>query len=122
MLIEGGRLRLSPAYDITPAPARLGVGTDFSLVMEIGRQGRHASVENALSRHASFGLRQEGALHLVRRVASVTAGWERHFRECGVSDADIEKFRGSFDSDLQQQVKALPVSDLQAENANGYEM
>lgn len=121
-LVKGDQLELSPAYDITPSASRPGVGTDFSLVMDIGQQGRHATIENAISRHASFGLGHDHAVSLVRRVAAVVAGWERHFESSGVASQDVEKFRGSFESPLQDEVALLPGQPdrhLRVEGYNG---
>lgn len=95
-LIQDGRLSLSPAYDIVPSAAKIGVGTEFSLAMEIGAKGRLATLENLLSRHAQFGLRLEEAQGMLSDMAKTVADWKQHFHKCGVIDSEIDLFEGSF--------------------------
>lgn len=95
-LLGEGTLALSPAYDMVPAATHPGVGSEFSLSMEIGAEGRNASLENLMSRHAQFGLRRDEAEQLLQEMAATVARWEPNFLGCGVAAADVEKFRSSF--------------------------
>ncbi|MBK5276869.1 MAG: HipA domain-containing protein [Desulfuromonadales bacterium] len=87
---------LSPAYDIVPTLARSGVTTEFALSMSLGDQGREASLANALSMHARFGLTRSAAELLIDDMRKCVGQWERHFTACGVSEANREALRASF--------------------------
>lgn len=96
-LMVGAKLVLSPAYDILPRPAIPGVSSDFQLALRVGEGGRAATLENALTSHAQFGLAENEARHIVDEVARVTSQWAAHFKKCGVREKDIRKFAGSFE-------------------------
>lgn len=96
-LVErGGRLILSPAYDIVPSMALPGVGSDFRLAMSIGEQGREATLENALSRAARFGLSDKEARDIIGQLLEIVSGWREHFAGRGVSGRDLEMLEPSF--------------------------
>ncbi|MHB8149615.1 MAG: type II toxin-antitoxin system HipA family toxin [Desulfobulbia bacterium] len=109
-LIKNGNLSLSPAYDIVPSAAKIGVGTEFSLAMEIGAKGRQVTLENLLSKHAQFGLRLEDAQGLLSEMAKTVEDWKQHFHKCGVSDFEIEMFQGSFTA--QNLLGAMAAGDI----------
>lgn len=93
----GGKgLALSPAYDIVPALARPGVGTDFFLSMSLGLRGREASIGNALSTSPRFGLSRDAAGQLVEEMKTNVAAWEEHFTAHAVTAGDREAIRASF--------------------------
>ena len=98
-------LALSPAYDIVPSPARLGVGTEFLLSMSLGRKGREATLENALTDAPRFGLHPADATAVVADMQACSEGWESHFAAAGVSTADIEAVRGCFSLALWRRTK-----------------
>jgi serine/threonine-protein kinase HipA len=89
-------LELSPAYDIVPAPARLGVSTEFDLSMSLGVEGRRASFDNALSMTARFGLSRNEAQNVLNDMTACTRGWEGHYHAHGVAPDDIEAIRACF--------------------------
>ncbi|MBI9077912.1 MAG: HipA domain-containing protein [Desulfatibacillum sp.] len=95
-LFDGSGIILSPAYDIVPSITRPGVGTDFSLAMSIGDRGREATLENALSRAARFGLSKDGAKEDVKRLVRVVRGWREHFASMGCPDSEIRALEPSF--------------------------
>lgn len=95
-LVDGERISLSPAYDLVPEVVRPGVGSGFRLAMSVGEQGREATMENALSQAARFGLGKDEAAEVVREVLQTTRQWEKLFREAGVSDRDIGVLAASF--------------------------
>lgn len=90
------KITLSPAYDFVPSPARPGFGTDFRLAMSVGKHGREASLENALSRAARFGLSDEDARIIVEQLLETTRAWREYFGECGVSDRNVNLLAPSF--------------------------
>jgi serine/threonine-protein kinase HipA len=89
-------LALSPAYDIVPTPARSGVGTDFSLSMSLGNKGREATLGNALSLSARFGMSQDEANLIVEKMMACIGTWEGHFTAQTVSSVDLEAIRACF--------------------------
>ena len=93
---EGTEWRLSPAYDLMPSPAVPGVGTLFDLSIGIGKLGRKATFENALSESARFGLNKKEAEEIFLAVTGNVAKWRTFMSKHGISDVDMEKFSGSF--------------------------
>lgn len=93
----GGKgLALSPAYDIVPTPARPGVGTDFSLSMSLGDRGREASLANAMSLSARFGLSRNEAEQMLDEMKTCVGKWEEHYLTLGISPSDLEAIRACF--------------------------
>jgi serine/threonine-protein kinase HipA len=89
-------LDLSPAYDIVPTPTRSGVGTDFSLSMSLGDRGREATMVNAVSLSARFGLSRDEARLIVEEMKMCVGTWEEHFTAQAVSSVDLEAIRACF--------------------------
>jgi serine/threonine-protein kinase HipA len=93
-LWDGKGWRLSPAYDIVPYPQ---VSLDRDLAIGVGSNGRRATIKNALSEAASFGLSKEQAIALAREIQStVKANWEKVFQSCGLTAEDMERLRTCF--------------------------
>ena len=80
--------RLSPAYDLLPAPLVSLERRDLALT--IGSYGRTASLYNLISQAGRFGLSAENARHEIERLVAVVRQWRKFFRACGVSAQDIE--------------------------------
>lgn len=93
---EGIRWKISPAYDLMPAPATPGVNTSFDLSIGVGKMGRRATLENALSEAARFGLGRSEAQEIFMAVSRVVKDWRDFYSTHGVSGIDAEKFSGSF--------------------------
>lgn len=106
-LFDGRRPHLSPAFDLVATPARPGIGAEFNLALELGAQGRHASVDNALSRAAHFGLEHAAAIQAMREIAREVAGWRERFAADGVDEATLERLRHSFTERFVQQIAKL---------------
>lgn len=83
-------MTLSPAYDIIPAPAHPGVGTDFRLAMTVGENGREATLANALSRAERFGLTRGEARQTIEQILETARGWRDVFEECGATCREID--------------------------------
>lgn len=98
-LVEGETIRLAPAYDIVPTPARPGVGTQFHLAMSIGEKGREATLENAISRAPRYGISNKDAMDMIRGLFHTVGDWRNHFEENGVSGREIDLLAPSFDRD-----------------------
>lgn len=89
----GGEWQLSPLYDVLPFPQSTN---SWSLALRIGVEGRAATVSNALSAAASFGLREKEARAVVEQIHETTRGWRDFFSGCGVSQMDIERIANCF--------------------------
>ena len=76
-------LILSPAFDVLPSGQALGYQQ-----LRVGRDGADATLANAMSDSAQFGLTPAQAREQMRQVCAVVAGWQAHFAACGVSVAD----------------------------------
>jgi serine/threonine-protein kinase HipA len=86
--------RLSPAYDLTPAPL---VSQDHrDLAMDCGDLGRFANARNILSQHARFLLNKDEADEIVKDMRAGVSKWHDTVRACGVSQTDAETIRGAF--------------------------
>jgi len=86
--------RLSPGYDILPSPQ---VSLERDLAIGVGRNGRQATLRNALSDIASFGLSREEAITVARAMQqTVKKSWEPLFRSNGFTHAEIERLRTCF--------------------------
>lgn len=93
-LFDGKSWRLSPGYDIVPHPQ---TGTERSLAIGVGKQGRVATLANALSECGRFGLRPDEAAALVIELRDkVAARWEETFKECGVPQHDRTRLATCF--------------------------
>jgi len=95
-LFTGDRIELSPAYDIVPSLAQPGVDTDFNLAMSVGKIGREASLKNALSHAARFGLSLKEARGLIEHLVGITRGWRTHFKTVGCPESEIKALEPSF--------------------------
>ncbi|MDE1178067.1 MAG: HipA domain-containing protein [Edaphobacter sp.] len=87
--------RLSPAYDLTPAPS---VSLDRrDLAMECGAQGRYMNAANILSEHRRFLLEPEEAHRIVTEMAEqVKSTWETTVLVAGASQRDVDAIHSAF--------------------------
>jgi serine/threonine-protein kinase HipA len=86
--------RLTPAYDLVPAPVASLERRD--LAMTIGRYGRAASIYNLLSQCERFGLSAEAARAEIEKIVTTLRAWRDDFHACGVSAKDIEYIAPAF--------------------------
>jgi serine/threonine-protein kinase HipA len=93
-LWDGKGWRLSPAYDIMPFTE---IGLERDLAIGVGRNGRRATLKNALSDIASFGLSRPEAVAMAQDMQkTVKARWESLFKDNGFTQAEIERYRTCF--------------------------
>ena len=95
---EGSEWRISPAYDLMPTPVVPGISTFFDLSIGVGKMGRKATRENALSESARFGLSRSEAEEIFTVVSEGVSHWRTFYANNGVTGSDAEKFSGSFSS------------------------
>ncbi len=87
--------KLSPAYDLTPAPQ---VSQDRrDLAMLCGDQGRFANAANILSQHTRFLLERDEAQKIITEMKEqVASTWYETARACGVSVQDTDTIHSAF--------------------------
>jgi serine/threonine-protein kinase HipA len=95
LLAKKRQWRLSPAYDLTPAPVMAIDRRD--LAMTCGKFGRHANRQNLLSEYGRFLLSKEEAVALLDGIVeTVRIKWRPTMRRAGVSEADCQKIASAF--------------------------
>jgi len=80
--------RLSPAYDLVPAPVVSLERRDLALT--VGNYGRTASIYNLLSQSGRFGLSAEAARREIDQIVAIARQWRESFFACGVSTQDVD--------------------------------
>lgn len=88
-----GQWKLSPLYDVLPFPQSTN---SWSLALQIGQEGRAATVGNALSAAAIFGLREKEAAAVVEQIHEGFRGWREHYSGCGLTEMDIDRLTNCF--------------------------
>jgi serine/threonine-protein kinase HipA len=106
LLLRGehnGQLDLAPAFDVLPSGQALGYQQ-----MRVGSDDADATIDNALSMCAQFGLKRDAAVAQAREVARVIRRWTTHFANEGVSARDLEYHEAQIDrAFLRQQRQGL---------------
>jgi serine/threonine-protein kinase HipA len=93
-VFDGRGWRLSPLYDVVPRPH---VGSNGRLILAVGERGHEATLANALTGAATFGLKREEAAALLEELrVRVGARWAALLREAGMSDPDMERLANCF--------------------------
>lgn len=92
LMTDSGEYELAPAFDVLPSGQALGYQQ-----MRVGTQAADATLDNALSECAQFGLKKSDAIAQVRQVCAAVAQWQAHFARAGVSAADIASLAQQID-------------------------
>ena len=93
-LFDGRGWRLSPLYDVVSRPH---AGSNGRLILAVGDRGHEATLANALTGAATYGLQREEAASLLEDLrVRVNAGWKAALVEAKISEADIERFAKCF--------------------------
>jgi len=87
--------RLSPLYDVVPRP---GIAYERFLHLEVGLQGRLATLDNALSAYARFDLERHDAVALMARIVDKVHQWRGFFEEHGAPGMLIDRLTPAFRS------------------------
>lgn len=106
-----GGWRLSPLYDVVPRP---GVAHERQLHLEVGQQGKLATLDNALSAHSAFTPQRATALAIIRRVWGELRAWKTFFEEGGASGALIDQLAPAF-----RDLSSIASSAVEAEIRKG---
>jgi serine/threonine-protein kinase HipA len=105
---HNGQLELAPAFDVLPSGQALGYQQ-----MRVGSDDADATIDNALSLCAQFGLKRDAAVAQAREVARVVRRWTTHFANEGVSARDLEHHEAQIDRPFlreQRQALLLPTA------------
>ena len=94
VLRTGRGWRLTPAYDLVPAPLVSLERRD--LAMTVGTFGRTASIYNLISQCERYGLTAEAAREEIEQIVTTVRTWRDHFRACGVSEKDVDYMAQAF--------------------------
>jgi serine/threonine-protein kinase HipA len=84
---------LSPLYDVLPKPQ---MAIERHLHLGVGKQGRLATLTNAMSESGRFGLTPNKAKAIIERISAVVREWRTVFNELGVSDTECDKVASAF--------------------------
>ena len=90
---KGEQWRLSPAYDLNPAPANT---TDGHLETAISDQGSEASLDLALTACAHFKLKAEDAKTIIGDITGVVKHWKQIAGQIGMSASDQKIYASAF--------------------------
>ena len=85
--------RLSPLYDVMPRPT---VATERYLFLGVGRSGRLATLDNAMSAKEMFNLSTHEATAIIARVWEKVREWKSYFEKFGASTRSIDQASNAF--------------------------
>lgn len=80
--------RLSPLYDVVPRP---GVAHERQLHLQVGLQGKLATLDNAMSAYSAFTPQRTTALAIIRRIWGELRQWRTAFEDMGASARLIDQ-------------------------------
>lgn len=84
---------LSPLYDVVPRP---GIAFERRLHLDVGTQGKLATLDNALSQFAAFVQDRAAAVSVVRQVWGEVRQWKTVFEEHGAKPQLIKQLDSAF--------------------------
>jgi serine/threonine-protein kinase HipA len=85
--------RLSPLYDVMPRPT---IASERLLFLGVGRSGRLATLDNALSAREMFSLSERDAALAIAAIWAKVREWRVYFEEFGASGQSIEQAAPAF--------------------------
>ena len=80
--------RLSPLYDVVPRP---GVAHERQLHLQVGLQGKLATLDNAMSTYSAFTPQRTTALATIRRIWGELRQWRTTFEDTGANGRLIDQ-------------------------------
>ena len=84
---------MSPLYDVVPRP---GVAHERHLHLQVGSQGKLATLDNAMSAFSSFTPQRTTALAIIRRIWAELRQWKTTFERFGSSGRLINQMTPAF--------------------------
>ena len=93
---ESAMWRLSPVYDLVPQP-QWNENKTGSLTLAVGGQGSVATLDNALSRTADFGLKRETAGKIILQMSKeIGMHWQDEHKKAGVPEEKLSALHHSY--------------------------
>ncbi|MFI3270622.1 MAG: type II toxin-antitoxin system HipA family toxin [Pseudomonadota bacterium] len=93
---------LSPAYDIVPQPLR-DESSISTLTLTVGKYGKQASLDNALSEYSIYGLTRDKAKCIVQDMVSIVREhWKEENYTAGVSYDKLQSVRVAYRAALNK--------------------
>lgn len=80
--------RLSPLYDVVPRPS---VAHERQLHLQVGLQGKLATLDNAMSTSSAFTPQRTTAIAIIRRIWGELRQWRTAFEDMGASGRLIDQ-------------------------------
>ena len=80
--------RLSPLYDVVPRPS---LAQERQLHLQVGRQGKLATLDNAMSGFSAFTPQRSTAITIIRRVWGELRQWRTAFEDSGATGRLIDQ-------------------------------
>ena len=74
--------RLSPLYDVVPRPS---VAFERQLHLQVGAQGKLATLDNAMSAYSAFTPQRTTAMAIIRRIWGELRQWRTAFEDMGAA-------------------------------------
>lgn len=72
------------------------LATERNLHLSVGHHGRSATLDNALSGYARFGITRQDALEVINRIWVVVHEWKVRFEGYGVAGREIGAIASAF--------------------------
>ena len=98
---------LSPLYDVVPRPV---IASERRLHLGVGKQGKLATLDNALSHYAAFMPERPVAVGIMRRVWGEVRQWKTCFEENGADGKLLDQLGRAF-----RDISEIASPDLEAE-------
>lgn len=90
---RSGGWSLSPLYDVVPRP---GVAHERQLHLDVGSQGKHATLDNALSHFSAFVSERAIAVDIIRRIWRELREWQTVFAQNGADQRLLDQLASAF--------------------------
>jgi serine/threonine-protein kinase HipA len=103
--------RLSPLYDVVP---RSSVAFERQLHLQVGTQGKLATLDNAMSAYSAFTPQRPTAIAIIRRIWGELRQWRTAFEEMGATNAGMGRLIDQLAPALRD-IDAICSPALQAE-------
>jgi len=87
--------RLSPLYDVVPRP---GIANERYLHLQVGNQGKLATLDNAMSAFSAFTPQRTTAIAMIRRIWNEIRQWKSAFEHWGSTGTLIDQVSPAFRS------------------------
>jgi len=102
--VTRGHVRMTPAYDITPAVQGYKDARKYMLALRCGKLGARPTLENVLSDVRPFGLTLDQARGILHDMLQVAKDWRPRLEASGAASKDLDMFKDRF----SESERALP--------------